>query len=188
MSSDADLIAGLIAKDRAALDALMDRYDRLVRFTILRLAKTVCLQDPHFMDSVAQAAWMGLIRSVQENPNSPPRSVKAYLVQVTHHQCISSLRALARTHLTDGQALSETTLEAEQLSPDEISETLDILAALRSHLSQLPDTYRTMLAEIELIVERRWTDAAEKLGWSESTLRSRWGQMLELLRKAMGEK
>lgn len=188
MSSDADLIAGLIAKDRAALDALMDRYDRLVRFTVWRLAKAVCLQDPHFVDSVSLAAWMGLVGAFRDDPKLNLRSVSAFLVQVTHHECIDHLRTLKRLNRVSGVSINELSPIGVEESAEKFASLADTMEHVRRHVSKLPDIYRTMFSEVELIVDRRWTEAAKKLGWSESTLRSRWGQMLELLRKEMGEK
>ena len=48
---DHSLVAAAIHGDDAALRTLMDRYDRLVRYTICT-AKRQCVRDPQWLDTV----------------------------------------------------------------------------------------------------------------------------------------
>jgi hypothetical protein len=63
-----DALAALVAGgDETALRMLLDRYDRLVRYTIYRTARGMCKRDPQFLDSVATEAWMGFVRAVRSD-------------------------------------------------------------------------------------------------------------------------
>ena len=57
---DQFLMQALLGGDAAAMNKLMQRYDRLVRFTIFRVAKSRCLSDPHWVDTIATDTWTGL--------------------------------------------------------------------------------------------------------------------------------
>ena len=54
--SDQELLARTAGGDPTALRALMDRYDRLVRFTIYRTSRQRCRQDPTCADPSVRAA------------------------------------------------------------------------------------------------------------------------------------
>ena len=63
--TDNELLADLAQTDPMALRVLMDRFDRLVRFTIFRTSRQRCRQDPLWIDSVASEVWTDLCRSAR---------------------------------------------------------------------------------------------------------------------------
>lgn len=166
----------------AALRELMTRYDRLVRFHIFRLGSSRCQSDPQWLDAVASASWMGIVRAAARPDAPPPRSVSAFLVKVARNQCITALRSPRRP--ADDPFPED--VPDPGVQTDDVASRIEELAALRECLAGLPEQDRLMVAQLSAIAERRWSDAAAALGWSESTLRSRWRATLERLRASLG--
>jgi RNA polymerase sigma factor (sigma-70 family) len=236
---DGFLVASMLAGDAAALNRLIERYDRLVRYTVLRVSQARCARDPQWLESVASATWAGFVRSMRRNPNDPPRNIRAYLVRIARNKTVSALRSepptveslhdhmatqawtmpppddmgtqtgtmpppddmatQARTmppsdHMATQAgtvpraAAEERDVAAELEEPVEILEKLEHLELLRDCLAELGSDDRTLLSQLAAITERRWTQAAEALGISESTLRSRWERTLVRLRRCMERK
>ena len=88
------LIVSMLAGDAAALRKLMDRYDRLVRYTVFRASQDRCRRDPDWLDTIAADAWTGFVRSLQRDPTRRPKSVPAYLAQIARNRCVSALRRI----------------------------------------------------------------------------------------------
>jgi RNA polymerase sigma factor (sigma-70 family) len=187
---DEFLIAGLLAGDAAALRKLIERYDRLVRYTVFRVAGRRGDRDPQWIDSLASDTWTGFVRSLQRDTADRPTSVPAYLVQIARNQSISAIRRTARTAQTASLDQEEQAhlLESEAENPDEVVARLEDLETLRACMAELGDTDCQMAAQLPAITERRWKDAANALGVSESTLRSRWKKILEQLRACVRRK
>ncbi len=188
--SDDFLVAGMLGGDEAALTELMDRYDRLVRYTVFRASREHCRQDPQWLESVASATWAGFVRSMQRDPDNLPRSLSAYLVRIAKNQVISALRSrhTESATLSIDADLSDPYLTSELEEPIETLSQLEHLEALRDCFSELGPEDRTMLTQLSAITERRWKDAAEALALKESTLRSRWLNVLARLRKCLERK
>ena len=188
--SDADLIRRLRVGDADALRILMTYYDRLVRYTVFRACRDRCVRDPDWLDARASETWTGFLRSVQAPAAALPEDLPGYLVQIARHKCRDALRIAAAWA---GRAVSQDEADLSQLvvkeedAPDAIAR-LEDLEALRASIEALPPEDRILCAELALIVERRWKQAAEKLGIAESTLRSRWPRVLGRLRAHMGKK
>lgn len=188
--SDGFLIANVIAGDAAALRKLMDRYDRLVRYTIFRASKDRCLADPEWLDSLASETWTGFVESAKRDPDDRPKSLRAYLVQIAKHKVISSLRRKQPDPLplygTDD--FPEPSVAAELEEPVETLARLELLGVLRECLEELDEEDRAMATQLRAITDRRWKEAAEALGMAESTLRSRWARALTRLQRCIGRK
>ena len=181
------LIAGMLGGDAAALRKLMDRYDRLVRYTVFRATKRRCLKDPHWLESIASDTWAGFVRSMRRDSDEGPRSVAAYLVQIARNQCVTALRRATRSkepESLDGDSDAEK-MSATLDEPAEIVSRMEDLEALRSCMAELNADGRMMVTQLTAITERRWRDAADALGLSESTLRSRWKHVLTSLRRCL---
>lgn len=187
--SDEFLIAGMLGGDWAALNKLIERYDRLVRYTILRAARDRCVHDPQWLESVASAAWAGFVRSLQRHPDQLPRSVRAYLAAIANNQVVSALR---QSPSPDEAAFSLDSvgelISATHDDPVDTLSRLELLETLRVCLIELGEDDRTLVGQLTAITERRWQDAAAALGISESTLRSRWKQTLDRLRDRLQAK
>jgi len=184
--SDDFLIASMLGGDPGALRKLMERYDRLVRYTIFRASKARCLQDPQWLESIASNTWAGFVRSLQRHPKDRPNSIRSYLVTIARNQVVSALRTGGSLEVliqtTDDRAGDiPSTLE----EPGETLLRLEQIEALRQCLGELGEDDRTLVSQLTAITERRWQDAAAGLGMSESTLRSRWKQTLKRLRECV---
>ncbi len=178
--SDDFLIAGMLGGDSAALNVLMGRYDRLVRYKIFRVSKDRCRRDPEWLESVASATWVGFVQSMRRDPQRRPSSLRAYLAQVARNQAISALRHAApdddALSISDDEAGLSITAELEE--PAEALSRLELLESLRTCLSELDSEDGRIATQMEAITERRWIDAADALGLKESTLRSKWKRIL----------
>ncbi len=183
--SDDVLISGVRAGDTAALRALMDRYDRLVRYTIFRLSKSECARDGHWLDSLANETWAGFLRSLHRKPQELPRSASAYLVTIARNKLSSALRRLPRPA---AQYVEVATSEAETKETLEMIIGLENVEALRGCVDGLEPEDVRLWGALEGILDRKWTEAAAELGMSESTLRSRWKRTLERLRACLEAK
>lgn len=188
--TEAHLLAALAKGDADALRALIRRYDRLVRYTIHRATPHHCRKDPQWLDSVATDTWAGFVRSMQRGGSTPVASVCAYLVRTAKNQCATALRRLpaseAATELPDDDSAHAAAAHAE--SPADTLAGIEELEALRDCVSRLNADEAAMLSQLTAITERRWRDAAAGLGMPESTLRSRWKEILDQLRRLMREK
>jgi RNA polymerase sigma factor (sigma-70 family) len=184
------LISSILGGDDAALVKLMERYDRLVRYTVFRASPERCQRDPEWLESIASATWAGLVRSIRREPDAKPKSVQAYLTRIAKNQVASSLRAMRSEPISvplqqENEALPIT---AELEEPVEELSRLELLEALRGCLTELAPSDRTLASQLGAITERRWQDAAAALGLKESTLRSRWSRTLERLRACIQRK
>lgn len=178
------LITSLLGGDSVALQALMDRYDRLVRYAILRGSVQRCRRDPQWLDSVASDTWSGFVQSLRRDPQTRPQSVRAYVVRIARNRTVSALRA-GQHHPEplelDGES-GNLTHASDQDDPADSLDRSEWLAALRICLTELDADDRTLVSQLHAITERRWRDAASALDISESTLRSRWERILGRLR------
>jgi RNA polymerase sigma factor (sigma-70 family) len=187
---DAALVAGLVRGDPDALRALMRRYDRLVRFAIYRTCRAHCTQDPDWLDAQASETWTGFIRSMQRRGARPPDDLPNYLLQIARNKCLDAVRI--------GRALADWAAPADeariaQLTDNnedttELVSRLDQLESLRACMASLDPADRTLCSQLDLIVERKWTEAAEKLAMPESTLRTQWKGVLDRLRACIEKK
>lgn len=188
---DNSLVAGAIHGDDAALLALMDRYDRLVRYTIFRTAKRQCVRDPQWLDTVASDSWTGLLRSLRRDPGKRPMSLSTYLTAIARNKTLSALRS-AKPGPPDPlqQRGSEQMPELTSPLPEPVDllSDLDSLVVLRECLADVPEADKIILSQLNSITQRRWNEAGDALGMSESTLRSRWKRILDRLRECVARK
>lgn len=187
--TDDFLVASTRGGDEAALRILMNRYDRLVRYTIYRLSASRAVADPQWIDSVAVSVWTGFVETVRKS-QQPPASLAAFLSQVARNRTISAMRAVPQANepASSIDALTNEPQSPTDLNPDQLLSDLEELEALRECVSELEPLERSMFAHLTAITERRWREAAAALGWSESTLRSRWKQTLERLKTSLYRK
>lgn len=188
--SDQFLVTQMLAGDAAALRALLNRYDRLVRYTVFRLSGKQCNRDPQWLDSVASATWSGFVSSLKRQAGDQPRSIRGYLIQIASNQTISALRRVKEpiAGLDAGGDAEELMVADPVPGPDELAASLEELSTLRNCLSDLQPESKRMVTQLAAITERRWEDAATALGLSESTLRSRWRVIVEALKKCLADK
>jgi RNA polymerase sigma factor (sigma-70 family) len=187
---DAALVRALGRGDPEALRLLMRRYDRLVRFAIYRTCRTQCAQDPDWLDARASETWTGFVRSMQRRGARPPDDLPNYLLQIARHKCLDAVRIgralTGRAAAAEDAVLAQLTDNNEDTT--ELLSRLDQLESLRACLAGLDAADRALCSQLDLIVERRWSEAAKKLAMPESTLRTQWKRVLERLRACIEKK
>jgi RNA polymerase sigma factor (sigma-70 family) len=188
--TDDFLIACMLGGDHAALLKLMDRYDRLVRYTIFRASRDRCAHDPQWLESVASATWAGFVQSMRRHPDDRPRLLATYLARIARNHTVSAIRAVNTTSELTSQDddVESLSIAADIDEPGEEVGRLELLEALRACIETLDDDDRVLASQLAAITERRWKDAADALRLKESTLRSRWKRTLERLRECVERK
>lgn len=184
---DEQSVRQLLSGDERGLRDLVERYDRLVRYAIFRAGRRYCLRDPHWLDVRANESWAAIVQSLQRG--ATPDNLPAYITQISRNTCIDAVKSAQRRSIF--KFTGETPDESESIGnndPADMVEYLDQLAAIRELIPGLPKEDQRILGEVALIVERRWKDAARRLGMAESTLRSRWEGVLDRLRGGLEKK
>lgn len=186
---DEGLLARIAGGDASALRALIARYDRLVRFTIFRLSRDRCVRDPQWLDSLASETWTAFVDQARVQCGAIP-SPRALLYAIARNRTVSALRKVIREQSRDPSpgthpAGTEPDEGGEAEDPLSLLARLEDLAALQACREQLTDDDRRVLAQLKAILDRRWQAAAEGLGIPESTLRSRWKNILGQLRRCL---
>ena len=179
--SDEELFAGIAAGDPVALRRLMDRYDRLIRYTVHRISRERCRRDPLWLDSVASEVWTDLCRSSGSKPRLSIANVPSFLIQVARRRCIDALRRRGETP-TGGDDADLAQVAAGKKDTADLLGEIEELSALRECLGRLDEPDRCLCGELAAITAGRWREAASRLGMPESTLRSRWKRVLDKLR------
>ncbi len=188
-SDEQSLIVRLGQGDEAALRALMDRHDALVRYTIFRTAREQTTRDPQWLDAVAGESWEGFIKAARRGIRIESGSIGGYLTGIARQQTISALRRL-RAFAGHEQAIDDLEKHAgiENADPSALLGDLESLTALRECASQLSEEDKVIMTQLQAISQRRWVEAGEALGLAESTLRSRWARILDKLRTCVEKK
>jgi RNA polymerase sigma factor (sigma-70 family) len=184
---DQVLIQAMIGGDPAALRALMQRYDRLVRYAIFRACRTHCLRDPDWLDLIAQDTWTGFVRSMQRATGPLPRDLATYLLQTARNRSISAMRSArpASEEADPPDVPVGGEVAASGPSAPEVLSRVEELVRLRSCVERLPEADHLVCGQLVAIMGRKWQEAAAALGMPESTIRSRWKNILSALRSCM---
>jgi RNA polymerase sigma factor (sigma-70 family) len=188
--ADGALIRKIRAGDADALRMLMGRYDRLVRYTVYRTCQARCAADPDWLDARASETWSGFVRSIRRPAGEAPDDLASYFCRIARNKCLDALRIAhavrEQTAISPEADLSQ--IPSEQEDASITVARLELLEALRNCIGSLDAADRRLCAQYELIVERRWRDAATRLDLPESTLRSRWTRILDRLRACLDRK
>jgi len=188
---DGRLVARTAKGDAGALRALMERYDRLVRFAVFRLSRDRCLRDPQWLDGLASEIWTAFVQRARQLPDAV-QSPRALLLSIARNRTVSALRSAIRER-AQGSVSSWPTDGPDIPAPDSDDPTawltrLEDLAALQACRDRLSADDRRIMTQLEAILDRRWEAAAGALGVPESTLRSRWKGVLDQLRRCVETK
>lgn len=189
-TDDQELIRNIGRGDELALRELMNRYDRLVRYTVFRTARNQSIRDPHWLDAVASETWNGFVAAARRGVVMQAGSASGYLSGVARQQAISALRRAsteARHTAIEWEAGRTETKESTP-DPHALMEDLEALQALRECISMLPEDDRIIMTQLSAITQRRWLEAGKALSMSESTLRSRWARIVENLKELFQKK
>ncbi len=187
-------MAAMSQGDVAALNTLIQRHDRLVRYVAFRVGRRRASLDPQWIDSVASDTWLGFAKQMQKDGRSASGSAAALLTRIARNRAVSALRRdLTSVHAAvtsslettdDGQISTDDAVD----DPAEFAARIDLLEKLQSCLLDLDERDRDLASQLDAITARRWKEAATGLGISESTLRSRWKRVESLLRVCLEQK
>jgi len=187
--TDAELLSRLRDDDPSALRLLMNRYDRLVRYAVYRISRHRAAQDPIWLDSIASEVWTDLCRSCRER-NVKIDNVPSFFIQLARRRTIDALRRHGEAPV--GEAGNQRDEQSQPTAPTgdaaESLAHLEDVTALRDCVGVLDEPDRLLCGEIAAIMAGRWKEAGQRLGLPESTLRSRWGRVLERLRECLRKK
>lgn len=186
---DLESVERFLNGDEQGIRDLLDRYDRLVRFSIFKTGRRYCQKDPDWLNARANEAWSRIVERLRwrESPSNFP----AYFSQISRNTCLD---AIARADRREAFRIAEYGSDGNPIDADDeadpaaVIEHLDQLDAIRSVIPSLSQADRQILDEVGLIVDRKWREAADRLGMAESTLRSRWEGILARLRTGLSEK
>jgi RNA polymerase sigma-70 factor (ECF subfamily) len=162
-ASDEELIARVLWHEEPALEAIYDRYGRLVYTVALRITGDRDASE-EVMQDVFQAVWLGA-GSFQAGG-----SLSAWMVGIARHRAIDltrSRRYRARTR--------ETTLDVERGSESaggDASEALVLRVVVQSALNQLPPAQRQAI-ELAYYGGLTNVEIASRLGEPVGTIKSR---------------
>jgi len=187
--TDRDLFDRIADGDPTAVRPLMDRYDRLIRYTIFRTSRERCRQDPLWLDSVASEVWSDLCRSLRERGSVEIASYQSYFIQIARRRSIDALRRPGSAPLGSGSDAEEQmqVIDEKEDVPAIVGD-LEEISTLRECISELGESDRFLCGELAAITAGRWKEAAGRLKVPESTLRSRWRRVLERLRGCLEKK
>ncbi len=176
-SSDAGLVAGLVACEPAALRTVYDRYaDRLYSFAV-RLSGR-----PDVADELFQHAWLTLAERAPRL--SPDTNLLAWLITVTRNHFRSQHRK-ALTHRRNEESLA--VQHHAPARPDETVAAQHRVARLELALSGLAEHHREVLLLMVEASELPQAELAAVLGLSPAAFRKRLSRARAALQAQLGE-
>ncbi|GJM25904.1 MAG: hypothetical protein DHS20C16_23190 [Phycisphaerae bacterium] len=181
---DVVLIRKVLSGDEDAMRGLVTRYDRLIRYTIFQTNRRHCERDPGWLDARANETWTGIVQSLRRSgPSKIPPQISGYFVRIAKNKCLDAAkRADARAVIPIEEGRADLEPAEVDVNPELLLQGAEELERLQECLSRLSPEEQMICAEIGLIMERRWKEAATRLNLAESTLRSRWGAILDKLK------
>ena len=191
--ADRHLVIQLLAGDEDAVRSLVQRYDRLIRYTIFKTGRRHCERDPGWLDARANEAWTGIVSALRRRGrNAIPPNVPAYFARIARNKSLDAVgKADQRQTIPfdpTGDAATQEPQTETEADPLQMLQGVEELAALRACIARLSEDEQVVCSEIGLIMERRWKEAAQQLEMPESTLRSKWGHILDKLRLCLEKK
>ncbi len=191
-ADDAVVVARILQGDDLAMRALIERYDRLVRYTIFKTGKRYCERDPGWLDARANEVWTAIVSALRRRgaDNLPP-NIPAYFAQVSRNKCLDAVQRADRNQVfpfDPHDSDSHQPPAEDEENPLALLENLEQLESLRDCMSRLSESDRLICGEIGLIMEKRWREAADRLQMKESSLRTRWRGVIVKLKACLEKK
>jgi RNA polymerase sigma factor (sigma-70 family) len=172
--SDRQLVERALAqRDAAALQAIVHRHGAMVYRVCWRV-----LQHTQDAEDAFQATFLVLaqkLRTVRKHA-----SLASWLHGVAHRVAVRAKQQAKARRLRE----SRTSL-ADTMSPDDVT-WKELRSALDAALSQLPDKWRLPLV-LCYLEGRTQEEAAKRLAWSKSTLRSRLAEARDALARRLSK-
>ena len=137
--SDEKLVAACLSDDKAAWEALVGRYERLVYTIPVRYGLTASE-----IEDVFQSVWLSLLKNISSLRQ--PERVAAWLVTTARRECWERRRG-ADYERTVSSSVDTLFIdkEGEELTPEEVVGTFRRHEALREALERLDERCRSLL-------------------------------------------
>lgn len=177
--SDAELVAGTLAGDLRALEALMRRYNR----TLYRTARAILRDDAEAEDAV-QEAYLRAYRALDTFRGESKFST--WLVRIAANEALMRRRKRARTASVVPIGAVEPGEEpmSEESGPEENAQRGETRRLLEKRIDALPDDFRAVFV-LRAIEELSGEETAAALGIPEATVRTRFFRARALLRESL---
>lgn len=134
---DADLILGLVRKDKKCLEILSERYGRSIFGMAYRLGLS-----PEDSEEIVQEWFIKLWTKADSWDASKGVPAKAWIYRIANNLCIDRQRKLGRTK--ESGFVEGFDVESEETA-DRVYEEDEVREAVKSGLDQLPDNQRQAL-------------------------------------------
>jgi RNA polymerase sigma-70 factor (ECF subfamily) len=174
---DRELVAGAIAGDLSAFDALVDRHWAKVAAVASRF-----LDDPNEVEDAAQEAFVQAYRNLRSFRGDA--SVRTWLLRIVANVCRSRKRSFWWQRISLGENSESSGIEP--VDPQLLVEAAASTEALDRAIEALPERLRLPLV-LYFYEELSGREVAAALGWSENTVWSRIYAAYRELRKTLGE-
>jgi DNA-directed RNA polymerase specialized sigma24 family protein len=122
-----------------------------------------------------------------------PPNIPAYFARIARNKSLDAVergndQPVYSLDAGDGGRSGSEEHASSDLDPHALLEGVEELSVLRDCIARLSEDEQVICSEIGLILDRRWREAAGRLEMAESTLRSRWGHILDKLRACLEKK
>jgi RNA polymerase sigma-70 factor (ECF subfamily) len=185
---DAALAQRVAARDSAAFELLMRRYNR----RLYRLARSM-LRDAAEAEDALQDGYLAVYQSIGTFRGEA--SLGTWLSRVVSNQCLARLRRQARRDNIvpmvsvggdpDEEDMRMVTTELPE-TPDRALVRAELRAVLERKLDDLPEAFRTVFV-LRCVEELSVEETAQTLDIPEATVRSRHFRARSLLREALAQ-
>ena len=182
---EAQLVQGVVARDAAAFERLMRRYNR----RLYRLARAVLRNDAEAEDALQEAFFMAYRKMHQFRGAS---ALSTWLSRLVLNECVARLRRSARRDnivpmrsLSPEEDLDVMTTAAHD-APDAAVARAQLRVLLEGKLDTLPASFRTVFV-MRCVEELSVEETAACLGIPEATVRSRLFRARGLLRESLAK-
>ncbi|MGH8230348.1 MAG: RNA polymerase sigma factor [Steroidobacteraceae bacterium] len=185
VDDDAGLLRRIAAGERQAFALLMRRYNR----RLYRLALAVLRDDAEAEDAL-QDAYLSAYRWLPQF--RAEASVSTWLSRLVLNECLGRIRRNTRRQnvIPIVRATAEAEMDGmsddDQNRPDQALARGQMRAILKRKLDALPDSFRAVLV-LRSVEELSVEEAAQCLGISEATVRSRHFRARSLLREGLAQ-
>jgi RNA polymerase sigma factor (sigma-70 family) len=173
--SDRQLVERALGqRDVVALQAIVHRHGAMVYRVCWRV-----LRHTQDTEDAFQATFLVLaqkLRTVRKHS-----SLASWLHGVAHRISVKARDQAAARHRRESRASS-----SETMPPDDVT-SKELLSVLDAELSRLPDKWRLPLV-LCYLEGRTQEEAAKRLAWSKSTLRSRLEEARDALARRLSER
>lgn len=172
---DEDIVARVVAGDRASFEVLMRRHNRRV----YRAARSILRSEADAEDAMQEAN----VTAYQHLRELDGRSkIGAWLVRIAVNVALQRLRRTRIAAGVEDADLEEATMANGRLrSPEESASDVEVRAVLEETIDALPPAFRAVFV-LRAVEEMTGPETAEALGIPEDTVRTRLHRARALLR------